>query len=160
METVAFVECRGCDEGSVLASSHQCIIGREGFSAAPKQEAPVYMKREDAIARIKAGLKARSGKTWSVTGGRGTAWGWLRIDAPPARRGFDGAGLVKVAPAYKGDVGASSLAEREELGRLLNLGHPVHHQGESVPSGSHYWEEYVARAEGRTPERYGAPYWD
>jgi hypothetical protein len=42
--------------------------------------------RDEAIARIKSALKLRSGKTWSVKGNRGTAWGWIDIDAPPKRR--------------------------------------------------------------------------
>jgi hypothetical protein len=42
--------------------------------------------RNDAIKRIKSALKKRSGKDWSVTGGKGTAWGWIEIDAPPRRR--------------------------------------------------------------------------
>ncbi len=43
------------------------------------------LTRHEAIKRIKTALQKRSGKTWSVTGGRGTAWGWLRIDASPKR---------------------------------------------------------------------------
>lgn len=43
------------------------------------------MDRNETIKRIKDALKRRSGKPWSVTGGRGTAWGWITIDAPPAR---------------------------------------------------------------------------
>ena len=42
--------------------------------------------RDTTIKRIKTALQQRSGKTWSVTGGRGTAWGWITIDAPPRRR--------------------------------------------------------------------------
>jgi hypothetical protein len=109
------------------------------------------MSREEAIRRIRNGLKKRSGKTWSVTGGRGTAWGWLRIDAPPARRNYDS----------NGNPGGSymSPADKTELANLLNLT-DVHFQGVSIPSGSHYYEEYVARAEGREPEVFGTPYWD
>ena len=43
------------------------------------------MDRSEAIERIRKALKRRSGKTWSVTGGRGTAWGWIHVSAPPAR---------------------------------------------------------------------------
>ena len=39
----------------------------------------MYIERKDAVKRIKAALKKKTGKTWSVTGGRGTAWGWLRV---------------------------------------------------------------------------------
>lgn len=47
-----------------------------------------YEDRNETIKIIRDALKRRSGKPWSVTGGRGTAWGWIRIDAPPARRTF------------------------------------------------------------------------
>ncbi len=36
------------------------------------------MDRDEAIKRIRAALKRRSGKLWSVTGGRGTSWGWIK----------------------------------------------------------------------------------
>ena len=44
------------------------------------------MDRAGTIKAIRKSLKRRSGKPWSVTGGRGTAWGWITIDAPPSRR--------------------------------------------------------------------------
>jgi len=115
------------------------------------------MDRSEAIKRIREGLQKRSGKTWSVKGGKkGTAWGWIRITSPPKRRIFNWEGLELAGP---GDH-YPSLAERQELTDLLDLSQLVHPQGESVPSGSSYWEEYVARAEGRTPDKYGTPYWD
>lgn len=43
------------------------------------------VSREEAITAIRSALKRRSGKTWSIRGGRGTAWGWLTITAPPKR---------------------------------------------------------------------------
>ena len=53
----------------------------------PPVRVPVEdLTRDQAIKRIRDALKLRSGKPWSVTGGTGTAWGWIRIDAPPARR--------------------------------------------------------------------------
>jgi hypothetical protein len=109
------------------------------------------MDRNDAIAKIRAGLKARSGKTWSVTGGRGTAWGWIRIDAPPARRVRDG---------MPDPCGYLSLEEQTQLGELLGLGERAHHQGVSIPASSAYYQEYVDRAEGRAPTIIGKPYWD
>jgi hypothetical protein len=42
--------------------------------------------RKKAIADIKAALKARSRKEWSVTGGRGTAYSYITISSPPRRR--------------------------------------------------------------------------
>jgi hypothetical protein len=41
--------------------------------------------RNATIAAIRKALKARSGKSWSVRGDRGSAWGWIRISLPPKR---------------------------------------------------------------------------
>ena len=123
------------------------------------------MDRDDAIARIRAALRARSGKEWSVTGGRGTAWGWITITTPPRRR-VDAEGHAIGEPNGRGgivgpdDVHYMSPVERAELGALLGLANPSHFQGESVPASGDYREEYVARAEGRTPTVFGHPYWD
>ena len=101
------------------------------------------VSRDAVIARIRECLARRSGRPWSVTGGRGTAWGWIRIDAPPRRRtaDWDGTG----AGTY------STRADRDELARLLGLD-TVHTQGESVPASSAHYREYLARAAGRTPD--------
>jgi len=117
----------------------------------PKAE---YLDRNTTIKRIREALKKRSGRAWSVTGGRGTAWGWLTIDAPPARRKFNSDGT----PATEG--GHMHPDEQKELADLLGLKDPVHFQGVSIPSGGNYYAEYVDRAEGRTPEVYGEIYWD
>ena len=102
------------------------------------------LDRDTAIARIKAALKARSGKTWSVTGGKGTAWGWIEINSPPKRRGeFD----------YMSD------SDRAELAKLLGL-ESVHCQGVSIAASLAHRREYVDRAEGRTPTVKGEQYWD
>lgn len=42
--------------------------------------------RNDVTKIIRNNLKIRSGKAWSVRGGRGTGSGWITISAPPARR--------------------------------------------------------------------------
>lgn len=131
------------------------------------------MDRSEAIAKIRAGLKARSGKAWSVTGGRGTSWGWLKIDAPPARCTWEhrpraGFTVHSAPPGAEGweefDSGRPghnmSPAERAELASLLGLSEPVHIQGVSIPASSTYWAEYVDRAEGRVPAKCGEPYWD
>ncbi len=103
-----------------------------------------FTDRDEAIKEIRRALKQRSGKSWSVTGGRGTGWGWITVHAPPSRRG----------------QGYMSDADREELGRLLGKDSPVHHQGETIPASSNYRREYVALARGETPETVGSPYWD
>ena len=115
------------------------------------------MDRNEAIKRIRDGLKRRSGKTWSVTGGRGTAWGWITVDAPPARRTWHHKGGTHCHTGEPG--GYASPAERAELAKLLELD-TVHNQGVSIPASGAYWDEYVARAEGRKPERLGEMYWD
>jgi len=102
------------------------------------------MTRNETIGAIRSALRRRTGRAWSVTGGRGTAWGWIRIHATPARR---------VGYGYLSDE------DRAELGRALGL-EKAHQQGVSIPAGHDYRIEYVDRAEGRTPSRIGEPYWD
>src|SRR4030065_1969408 len=78
------------------------------------------------IARIKRALESRSGKRWSVTGGTGTAYGWLHIDAPPSRRTWrdrprpGATGLGTYAEDYEPydsgqPGGSSSPADQAEL---------------------------------------------
>ena len=101
------------------------------------------MDRNQAIESIKAGLKSRSSKRWSVTGGRGTSYGWIDISSPPSRMN---------------EFGAMPEEDRKDLARLLGLDN-VHHQGVSIPSGSDYRQEYIDRAHGRTPTVVGQQYW-
>lgn len=100
--------------------------------------------RDDAIKSIRTALRTRSGKAWSVKGGRGTSWGWIKISAPPAR-----------CNSY----GSMTDADRTELATLLGLD-DAHHQGVSIPASGAYRREYIDRANGRTPTDYGTPYWD
>jgi hypothetical protein len=100
--------------------------------------------RKETIKQIRQALKVRSNKTWSVTGGTGTAYGWLTISAPPARRD---------------EFGRISESDQAELKMLLALD-SVHTQGVSIPASSAYYQEYIDRAEGRTPSKIGTPYWD
>lgn len=127
------------------------------------------MERNETINRIRTALKRRSGKQWSVIGGRGTAWGWIRIDAPPARRTWGHRlkeGVVTNRPEdYEeydsGEPGRSmSPIDRAELGTLLGFDKPAHHQGVSIAASNDYWQEYIDRAEGRTPAKIAQPYWD
>jgi hypothetical protein len=125
--------------------------------------------RDTAIKTIRDALKRRSGKQWSVTGGRGTAWGWIRIDAPPSRRTAHSrlkAGATNDWPESYETVdtgepgGYMTPADREELSRLLGLEKTVHCQGESIPAQGNYYQEYIDRAQGKTPSVIGEPYWD
>lgn len=101
------------------------------------------MNSTKAAKEIRTALRRRSGKDWSVKHGRGTGSGWIRIASPPRRM----------------EGWQMSEADRLELRDLLGL-ERCHCQGESVPASSAYYEEYVARAKGETPTRFGAPYWD
>lgn len=102
------------------------------------------MTRDEAIERIKAGLKARSGKRWSVRPGSGTASGWIHIRAMPSRCN---------------EYGHMPDADAQELYLLLGLpGYST--QGERIPASQDYYQEYVDRAEGREPSIKGVPYWD
>jgi len=86
---------------------------------------------DEAVRRIRAGLKRRGGITWSVTRGTGSVYGWIYIRSP------------------RGDM---TLDEQRFLAKLLGL-ETVHHQGVMIPSGSRERAEYVARAEGKRPNR-------
>jgi hypothetical protein len=98
--------------------------------------------RDDTIQKINAALKAR-GLRYSVTGGRGTAWGWITIDLMPAvYNGLDEAGRTA---AYR-KLGDDFLeARRTSI---------------SIPAGSDYYREYIERAQGLKPAVCGTPYWD
>lgn len=103
------------------------------------------MNRDEAIARIRSGLKKRTGRSWSVKGGRGTAWGWITIGAPPRR--MDGYRMNDV--------------DRADLARAMGLSlSEVHGQGISVPASTEYYRAHVERAETGSTERDPKPYWD
>lgn len=101
--------------------------------------------RNETIRTIKANLKRRSGKAWSVRGGRGTAWGWITISSPPARSADQ--------------WGSMTDAERAELADLLGL-ERVHHQGVSIPAQHDYRRFYLAASAGETPDVTPTPQWD
>ena len=126
------------------------------------------LDRNTTITRIRDALRRRSGKAWSVTGGSGTAWGWITVDAPPARRtahwvqrpGTDGnpGDYDNVDTGVK-EYGHITPAEAAELAKLLGLD-SIHHQGVSIAASSDHYREYVERAEGRSPSVIARPYWD
>lgn len=133
--------CRPAESAAAPAAAPAAAVAA-AVAVAPKAPLP-SLERDEAIARIKAALKKRSGKPWSVTGGRGTSWSWIRISAPPKR-------LT--------EFGSLTPADQAELSQLL--GKQVHHQGESIAASSAYRWEYVDRAEGNPPRVTGEPYWD
>lgn len=115
--------------------------------------------RNDTTKTIKQALKNRSGKDWSVTGGRGTGWGWLRIEAPKARRvrhlpnpeyvnpwetPDTPAWFEEPAVGAEAEFGYMSREDCQELADLLGFDRPVHHQGHSISPDE--WEFIVERA--------------
>jgi hypothetical protein len=100
-----------------------------------------YYSVKEACGAIRKALRARSGKSWSVTHGRGTAYGWINIEVPPKAR-VDG---------------YMSPEQAAELAKLLGV-KSVHNQGFSVSPDSREWA--VARAEGRDGGEKPAPSWD
>lgn len=113
----------------------------------PDEYPPIdHLDRASVILRIRLGLQTRSGKAWSVTGGRGTGYGWITVSSPPARR---------IRPFDK-----ISEADRRELTELLGLAEPVHHQGYAIPDSYDYYRAAIDRAEGRVPRVIAEPYWD
>ena len=87
--------------------------------------------RDLAISRIRSALRRRTGRAWSVTGGRGTGWGWISISAPPARRNcFDGI----------------SLEDADELSRIFGVPANCFRGGAFVVSPEER-ERFVAMAE-------------
>ncbi len=122
-----------------------------------------FIDRAVAIKLIRDALRRRSGKTWSVTGGRGTAYGWLSIMPMPSRRvcrhQFDGA----ECPTPEGceeHRRYMSDADCAELATLLGV-EQVHYQGLSIPSGSADYRLWIARAQTGKSCGYRAPQsWD
>lgn len=134
-----------------------------------EQTGNAVVTRDEAIRAIRAALKRRSGKTWSVKGGRGTAWGWITIMAPPRRCTGDyvkvgvdeltGRDKYELVDSGK-QTGYMTPEDCAELARLLGQPRPVHPQGDTVPDASDYRREYIERAEGRKITAPGTPYWD
>jgi hypothetical protein len=91
---------------------------------------------------IKTFLKARTGRTWSVTGGTGTAYGWLHIKAPQAR--LDG---------YR-----ASMDDKVMLALALGLEHPT--EDFSVAASGGHWLAALQRAAGLEVTGSEAQYWD
>lgn len=101
------------------------------------------IERNQAIAQIKAALKAR-GMRYSVRGGRGTAWGWIDVDLLPA-----------VCKSLDYDARKQAYRALGDAFGLVNGYGPV-----SIPASSAHYREYIQRAKGETPAEIAQPYWD
>lgn len=97
--------------------------------------------RDEAIERIRAALKRRAGRSWSVRGGRGTAWSWIEVSAPPARRN---------------EFGGISAEDANELSRIFGIGRH-HFTGGCWSISREERERMVARAEGPNLEDLARP---
>lgn len=101
---------------------------------------------DETIKAIRKSLRSRSSKSWSVTGGRGTAWGWISIKSPPARS--------------TDEYGTMTDEESEELRVLLGLDRIGSTKGVNIPDSDKYYQEYLDRAAGQKPGTLGTQYWD
>ena len=127
------------------------------------------MTRNETIFNIKTALQRRSGKPWSVTGGRGTAYGWITIDAPPKRRTVHSVLKEGTTTTWPEDYvgidtgvpgGSMTVGDRIELARLLGLSSIQSQGGVNIMNSNDAYREYIDRAEGRTPAKIADPYWD
>lgn len=103
--------------------------------------------RNKAIELIRLGLKLRTGKQWSVTGGRGTGWGWIHVLPQPKDR------------PKNPEEGNCSIQQAEELAAATGIERHIA-RNLSIAAGSDYYREYIARAWGLKPTFIGEPYWD
>jgi len=117
-----------------------------------------YLDRNEVVKRIKAALRRKTGRTWSVHGGRGTGWGWITVEAPKGRRVSHKANPDCADPfnapyderviEYVREDGRNSytsLADCIELAEAFGFDKPTHCQGISIsPDG---WERYAALVE-------------
>ena len=118
-----------------------------------------YINRPDSIARIRAALKAKTGRNWSVSYGRGTASGWMRVQAQPRDRvcrddnpAYDWQNPKPEIPASlerkpePGEIGYyTSLSDCKIIAAAFGLNRPVHFQGLSISPDERGW--YLAQVE-------------
>jgi hypothetical protein len=127
---------------SQVGSSDQHPNGADIMSATATK---ISITLEETIKTIRTELKRRTGKTWSVTRGSGTAYGWLRITAPPARQ--------------TGEFEYMTEEDIKTLGEAMGFDRPISRQGLSVPASTEHYREYVNRAKG-LPFEVAQAYWD
>lgn len=116
------------------------------------------LDRDLAIKLIRHNLKQRSGKTWSVTGGRGSAWGWITITAPPARRVDN-----ELTPEDARELGdLLGLPEKTVYRDLMPAGtsNAAHSQGVDIADDREWYLHYIDASAG-VESAHGTPrYWD
>lgn len=139
--------CAGCGEWfptqHAVRAHHHRGLGAEPASETgpagwtPLVRPPGLSERAAAIGAIRTALRQRSGKRWSVSGDRGTAYGWINICAPQSRLDADG------------DM---TDADAKELHDLLAMGGQVRPGTISVEPRRRL--EFVARARGEHTRPY------
>ena len=126
--------------------------------------------RNETISEIKSSLRLRSKEKWSVTGGKGTAWGWISITAIPSHRTWGSRPL----PHNTNQIPGSENWEEYDTGKpnqnlspyqiaelkYLLADCSVGRDGVSIPSSSDYYQEYTERAAGLPVTKLATPYWD
>jgi hypothetical protein len=129
----------------------------------------MYMTRNEATKRIRKALKEKTGRVWSVTGGRGTGYGWVRIQAAKKDRvahrqnpGYKGwmtisqcvmetgkPPWIEFVSDDKAENQYTSDADCELLTRIFQTPYKHHYQGLSIKPGA--TELYVQRVEAWEP---------
>lgn len=122
------------------------------------------MDRKEATKRIRQALKKRTDRVWSVRGDRGTAWGWLRIEAAKSRRvmhddnpRYDRYALhqselpwIERKPGKGETAYCTSQEDREILVKALGISMDFSSvQGVSISPDQ--WQWYIDRAENGPP---------
>lgn len=112
-----------------------------GAQAAGAASLPI-LRVEEAVARIRAALRQRSGRTYNVSMGskRSTGRGWIEIRPPGSGR-------------HNSELVSSE--EASALASLLALSPAAVHDGITLPPDQDFYWEYVDRAEGKTPRVRG-----
>jgi hypothetical protein len=141
-------------EDAVRAASERCrleLAPINGMASAETWRAVAKEVDRDVDAACKVLrklLRERTGRDWSVTRGRGTAYSWIRIHSPPKRRC---------------KFGFLSIEDQILLTAALGSRPRVHEQGESIRTECGVRGSYVFRIAGvGVPEDWHVtePGWD
>ena len=103
----------------------------EPVTPEPANDTHRHMNVAEACAELRALLRKATGRSWSVTHGRGTAYGWITVHAMPKDRLAD----------------CLTNADARTLAALFGEDRPVHRQGLSIsPDARGYYVEQLSKA--------------
>jgi hypothetical protein len=91
-------------------------LNQLGYGPPPKPRER-YISTKETVERLRAALKRRSRRSWSVTQGKGTAGSWIRVDVSPKRRTWE-EGIDMGKPEHWRSM---SPADRDELVALFQV---------------------------------------